>query len=215
MTLGYEPAQAIAAIGRADKHMAKLIRRVGPLDLTQRKMDNTFQTLARAIVYQQLSGKAAATIHGRTIAAFGTRKKLSPERLLAAKDEALRAVGLSRNKAAALRDLATKTLDGVVPTVAKLHKMSDEEIIERLTSVRGIGVWTVEMLLMFRLGRPDVLPISDLGVRKGFMLTYGHKELPKPTAILEHGERWRPYRSVASWYLWRACDVAAKAPVPM
>ena len=136
MTLGYEPAQAIAAIGRADKHMAKLIRRVGPLDLTQRKMDNTFQTLARAIVYQQLSGKAAATIHGRAVDAFGTRKKISPERLLSAKDKALRAVGLSRNKAAALKDLATKTLDGVVPTVAKLHKMSDEEIVERLTSVR-------------------------------------------------------------------------------
>ncbi|HEY4312530.1 MAG TPA: DNA-3-methyladenine glycosylase [Pirellulales bacterium] len=215
MTLEYEPAQAIAAIGRADKYMAKLIRRVGPLELQPSKIDNTFQTLVRAIIYQQLSGKAAATIHGRAVDAFGTRKKITPERLLSAKDEALRAVGLSRAKAAAVKDLAAKTLDGTVPTVAKLRKMSDEEILERLTSVRGIGVWTVEMLLLFRLGRPDVLPISDLGVRKGFMLTYGHKEMPKPTAILEHGERWRPYRSVASWYLWRAVDVAAKAPVPM
>ncbi len=129
MTLDYEPAQAIAAIGRADKHMAKLIRRVGPLDLQPSKIDNTFQTLVRAIIYQQLSGKAAATIHGRAVDAFGTRKKIAPERLLAAKDEALRAVGLSRAKVAAVRDLAAKTLDGTVPTVARLRKMSDEEIV--------------------------------------------------------------------------------------
>ena len=149
-------------------------------------MDDTFQTLVRAIVYQQLSGKAAATIHGRAIDAFGVRRKIKPERLLAAKDEELRAVGMSRAKVAAVKDLATKTLDGTVPKLAKLRHMSDEEIIERLTSVRGIGVWTVEMLLLFRLGRPDVLPVSDLGVRKGFMLTYGHDEMPKPSARSRH-----------------------------
>jgi DNA-3-methyladenine glycosylase II len=213
MPATYEPA--VEALQRVDKHLAKLIRRVGPITLETRRMDDTFQTLVRAIVYQQLSGKAAATIHGRAVDAFGVRKKITPERLLAAKDDELRAVGMSRAKVAAVKDLAAKTLDGTVPTLAKLRRMSDEEIIERLTSVRGIGVWTVEMLLLFRLGRPDVLPISDLGVRKGFMLTYGHDEMPKPAAILAHGERWRPYRSVASWYLWRACDLAAKTPVPM
>lgn len=210
MTLCYEPAEAIAALGRADKRMARLISRVGPLDLEVRRIDDTFQSLLRAIIYQQLSGKAAATIHGRAVAAFGHRQKITPERLLSAKDEELRAVGMSRAKVAAVKDLAEKTLDGTVPKVAKLRKMSDEEIVERLTSVRGIGVWSVEMLLLFRLGRPDVLPISDLGVRKGFMLTYGHDDLPKPAAILAHGERWRPFRSVASWYLWRACDLAVK-----
>ncbi len=207
MTLNYEPSEAIAALSAADKRLAALIRRVGDFKLEANKMDDTFQTLLRAIVYQQLSGKAAATIHGRVIAAFGTRKRVVPERLIDASEAEMRAVGLSRNKVLAAKDLAVKSLDGTVPTLTKLRRMSDEEIVERLTSVRGIGVWTVEMLLMFRLGRPDVLPITDLGVRKGFMLTYGHEELPKPMAILSHGERWRPFRSVASWYLWRALDV--------
>jgi len=214
MTLAYEPAVAVAAIAQSDKRLAKIIRRAGPLTLKPDRLQDTFQALLRAIIYQQLSGKAAATIHGRAVAAFGDRKKITPQRLLGAKDEEIRAVGMSRAKVAAVKDLAAKTLDGTVPSVAKLRRMSDEEIIERLTSVRGIGVWTVEMLLMFRLGRPDVLPVSDLGVRKGFMLTYGHEEMPKPSALLDHGERWRPYRSVASWYLWRACDLAAKKTPP-
>ena len=154
MSLAYEPEVAIAALSKADKQLAKLMRRVGPMTLEPKTMENTFQTLLRAIVYQQLSGKAAATIHGRAVAAFGVRKKITPERLLAAKDEELRAVGMSRAKAAAFKDLAAKTLDGTVPPVAKLKRLADDEIVERLTSVRGIGVWTVEMLLMFRLGRP-------------------------------------------------------------
>ncbi len=211
MGLAYDPAEAVAAISKADKQLAKIIRRAGPLGITPQRMEDTFQTLLRAIIYQQLSGKAAATIHGRAVAAFGERgKKITPHRLIAAADDELRAVGMSRAKVAAAKDLAAKTLDGTVPTVAKLRRLSDEEIVERLTSVRGIGVWTVEMLLMFRLGRPDVLPVADLGVRKGFMLTYGHEEMPKPSAILEHGERWRPYRSAASWYMWRACELVKK-----
>jgi 3-methyladenine DNA glycosylase/8-oxoguanine DNA glycosylase len=137
--------------------------------------------------------------------------KATPEEILATPDEKLRAAGLSRNKMLSVKDLAQKTLDGVVPPLAKLKKLSDEEILERLTTVRGIGPWTVEMLLLFRLGRPDVLPVTDLGVRKGFQLTYGGEELPALQAIRDHGERWRPYRSVASWYMWRAVDLASKS----
>ncbi|HEY2837746.1 MAG TPA: DNA-3-methyladenine glycosylase [Pirellulales bacterium] len=211
MTLVYKPAVAIAAISAADKKMARLIRRVGDFTLEPSKLDDPFRSLLRAIVYQQLSGKAAATIHGRVVEAFGVRGKLAPAKLIEAPDEGLRSAGLSRAKVAAVKDLAAKTLDGTVPTLARLRKMEDQEIVERLTSVRGIGVWSVEMLLMFKLGRPDVLPISDLGVRKGFMLTYGHEELPKPTEILKHGECWRPYRSVASWYLWRAVELERRA----
>jgi DNA-3-methyladenine glycosylase II len=207
MTLVYKPAEAIAAISAADKHMARLIRRVGDFKLEPSKLDDPFRSLVRAIVYQQLSGKAAATIHGRAVAAFGVRGKISPQALINASEDELRAVGLSRAKTAAVKDLAAKTLDGTVPTLARLRKMQDAEIVERLTSVRGIGVWSVEMLLMFKLGRPDVLPISDLGVRKGFMLTYQRDEMPKPTDVLKHGECWRPFRSVASWYLWRAVEL--------
>jgi DNA-3-methyladenine glycosylase II len=207
MTLAYKPDEAISAISAADKHMARLIRRVGDFRLEPSTLDDPFRSLLRAIVYQQLSGKAAATIHGRAVAAFGARGRIAPQRVIDAADDELRAVGLSRAKVAAVKDLAAKTLDGTVPTLARLRKMKDEEIVERLTSVRGIGVWSVEMLLMFKLGRPDVLPISDLGVRKGFMLTYKREEMPKPTEILKHGECWRPYRSVASWYLWRAVEL--------
>jgi DNA-3-methyladenine glycosylase II len=134
-------------------------------------------------------------------------KKPTPEDLLLLKVPALRKAGLSANKTLAVRDLAAKTIDGTVPTLRKLRAMPDDEIIERLTAVRGIGVWTVEMLLMFKLGRPDVLPVDDLGVRNGFRLAYNLPVMPKPTALLEYGERWRPFRSVAGWYLWRAVDL--------
>jgi DNA-3-methyladenine glycosylase II len=173
-------------------------------------MQSPFQALFRAIVYQQLSGKAAATIMGRVMANY-PRRALKPAAVLATSDAALRAAGMSRAKVLSVKDLATKTLDGTVPTLARLMKMDDAEIISRLVAVRGIGTWTVEMLLIFRLGRPDVLPVADFGVRKGFMLTYGLKELPAAKRILDHGERWRPYRSVASWYLWRAVELARNA----
>jgi 3-methyladenine DNA glycosylase/8-oxoguanine DNA glycosylase len=154
-----------------------------------------------------LSGKAAATIYGRVRALVPARRTLAPQALLDAPEEALRGAGLSRAKLAAARDLAAKTLEGVVPTAAALRRMPDEEIIARLTAVRGGGV-TVQMLLIFRLGRPDVLPIHDLGIQKGFQRTFGTRQLPKPDRIERHGERWRPFRSVASWYLWRATDQA-------
>jgi DNA-3-methyladenine glycosylase II len=138
-------------------------------------------------------------------------RSFKPEAVLATSDQTLRAAGMSRAKVAGVKDLAAKTLDGTVPTLARLMKMDDADIVSRLVEVRGIGVWTVEMLLIFRLGRPDVLPVADFGVRKGFMLTYGLKKLPTPQQILDYGELWRPYRSVASWYLWRAVELAQKA----
>jgi DNA-3-methyladenine glycosylase II len=132
---------------------------------------------------------------------------VTADRILAQDKEALRGVGLSYAKVAALQDLAAKAKLGVVPSAAVLHKLSDDEIVERLTEVRGIGRWTVEMLLMFRLGRPDVLPVDDLGIRKGFQKTFRKREMPKPKALLAYGERWRPYRTVASWYLWRSLEL--------
>jgi DNA-3-methyladenine glycosylase II len=175
-----------------------------------------------SIIYQQLHGKAAAAILRRLLNLFGDLHP-SPEHILAAPDEQLRSAGVSQSKMLALRDLAAKTLDGTVPTLARIRRMSDEDIVEHLTRVRGIGQWTVEMLLIFRLGRPDVLPVSDYGVRKGFALTYSripknkpfsNDLLPKPDELLRRGEKWRPWRSVASWYLWRACDLAGKPSAP-
>jgi DNA-3-methyladenine glycosylase II len=170
-------------------------------------VQSPFQALLRAIVYQQLSGKAAATILGRVHDLFPSRQGIRPQAMLKVSDERLRQAGMSRAKVLAVKDLAAKTLEGTVPTLARLKKMDDDEIVSRLISVRGVGRWTVEMLLIFRLGRPDVLPAADLGVRRGFMLTYKKRHMPLPADILRHGERWRPYRSVASWYLWRSVDL--------
>src|SRR5262249_7608528 len=163
----------------------KLIRRAGPFAMEPHALHSPFESLLQAITHQQLAGKAARTIHGRVLQLFPNPKKPKPEALVAMKHEALRGAGLSTNKTLAGLDLAQKTRDGTVPTLRKLRGMSDDEIIERLTAVRGIGVWTVEMMLIFKLGRPDVLPIGDFGVRNGFRLTYGHAEMPKPTALLE------------------------------
>jgi DNA-3-methyladenine glycosylase II len=202
----YDPQVAIKHLISADPKLARLIERVGPFSMPLRRMHNPFEALARNIIFQQLHGTAATAIHGRVVALFG-KPKLHPQDVLDASDEALRGAGLSRAKLAALRDLAAKTLDGTIPSLARLKRMSDEEIIERLTEVRGIGRWTVEMLLIFRLGRPDVLPVGDYAVRKGFGLAYGLKESPKPKVLEAYGERWRPFRSVASWYLWRAIEL--------
>jgi len=203
--LAYDPQLAVAALRQADRRLGRLIDRAGPFTLQPKKMETPFLALLRAIVNQQLSGKAAATIHGRVLELLPARP--TPEALLSLPDEQLRAAGMSRAKVASVKDLAAKTLDGTVPTLARLRRMSDEEIVSRLVQVRGIGVWSVEMLLIFRLGRPDVLPVTDLGVRKGYMLTFGAKEMPAAAELLRRGERWRPYRSVASWYLWRALDL--------
>ena len=209
MDLGFDPEVAVKRLRRVDRELAQVIKKAGPFTHRPEKIQSPFQALLRAIVYQQLSGKAAATIFGRVSAlCCSGRARLRPESILEATEENLRAAGLSRAKVLAVKDLAAKTLDGTVPTLARLKKMDDEEIVERLIQVRGIGRWSVEMLLMFRLGRPDILPTTDFGVRTGFMLTYGTAELPNHQQIAEHGERWRPYRSVASWYMWRAVDLS-------
>jgi len=183
--------------------MAKLIKLAGPYRLDTEFDLSPFEALVRAIVYQQLAGSAAAAIHGRLTALFDG--EITAHALLRRRITTLRKVGLSEAKAHAVRDLSKKRIDGVVPDLATLQTLSDDEIIERLTTVRGVGRWTVEMMLIFRLGRADVLPLNDLGILKGYQFAYDQTELPKPKALAAVGERWAPYRTVASWYLWRAC----------
>jgi DNA-3-methyladenine glycosylase II len=192
------------------------MRRVGPFRLQLKPLHSPFAALAESIVYQQLHGKAAASIFARLCERVGTGAGFTPEALLAAPEPVLRGAGLSGAKTAALKDLAQKTREGAVPTLAQVRRLSDAELIERFTQVRGIGQWTVEMLLIFRLGRPDVLPVDDYAIRKGFMLMQGLKESPRPREVLAYGERWRPWRTVASWYLWRSLDQpkAQEAPGP-
>ncbi|HEX5005414.1 MAG TPA: hypothetical protein VFV65_08855 [Gemmatimonadales bacterium] len=197
---------AVDHLRRVDPKLALVMRRAGPCGLEPGFPRPPFEELLRAIVYQQLSGKAAATIHGRVRALFPPRRNLDPRAVLEMPEERMRGAGLSRAKLAAARDLAARALDGVVPTAAALRRMPDDEIIERLTTVRGVGTWTVQMLLIFRLGRPDVLPVHDLGIQKGFQLTYRTRQRPKPDRIEREARKWRPFRSVASWYLWRATD---------
>ena len=208
--LSYDVRSTLRHLRAADPVLGHHIERVGAYALELRGSAEPFNALAEAIVYQQLSGKAAATIYGRLAALYPDRG-LAPEALLSTGDDALRAVGLSRAKVASLRDLAARTAAGTVPSLRRLHAMEDEAIVEALTEIRGIGRWTVEMLLMFRLGRPDVLPLADYGIRKGFGVVFrrrgnGKDGLPSPADVARRGERWRPYRSVASWYLWRALD---------
>lgn len=197
---------AVPLLCKADRKLARFIERVGPCRLRPASLGQPFQALAESIVYQQLTGKAAATILARVVALYAPLAFPRPQDVLETTDERLRAAGLSGAKTAALKDLAAKALDGTVPSLAQLRRLSDDEIVERLSSIRGIGRWTVEMMLIFRLGRPDVLPATDYGVRKGFAKVYGG-ELPAPKALLEHGERWRPHRTVASWYLWRVLEL--------
>jgi len=198
-------------LSRADRLLAKVIRRIGSFPTKERKPQHPFASLLQTIVYQQLAGKAAEAIFGR-VKALGANGFPTPEEILRASRVKLRRAGLSRQKIAAVRDLAAKTLDGTVPTLARIRRMSEEDIHERLTQVHGIGEWSVQMFLMFRLGRPDVLPVHDYGIQKGFQRVYGHKSVPKPKLILEHGERWRPYRSIACWYLWRALEEKQTKP---
>jgi DNA-3-methyladenine glycosylase II len=213
--LPFDPAEAIEHLRAGDPKLGALIERAGAFTLRLDRAQSPFESLLESILYQQLHGKAAATIHRRVREYFGGDP--APQLLLDAPDEVLRAAGVSGNKIKALKDLAARTLDGTVPAHAAICKMTDEEIVERLTMVRGIGPWTVEMLLIFRMGRPDVLPATDYGVRKGFALTFQRipktraltaDDLPKPEVLLKRGKRWAPFRSVASWYLWRACDLA-------
>ena len=194
-------------LSAADKTLARLIREVGPCKLRPQRNWSPFQSLVQSVAYQQLNGKAAATILGRVKDLFPAKKFPEPQDLVRIPEEKLRAAGLSRAKTASVKDIAAKTLEGIVPDTKAIRKMSDAEILERLTTIRGVGPWTVEMLLMFRLGRPDVLPVTDYGVRKGFAVTYKWQDLPTPKELLAHGEKWRPYRTTAAWYLWRALEL--------
>lgn len=205
--LEYDPDVACRYLAQADPKLGNLMARVGPFTMRPEPTVSLFAALARSIVYQQLTGKAAATILGRVVQVFGRRGFPTPRDFLEVSPQKLRAAGLSAAKTAALKDLAAKTLDGIVPSLAKIRRMDDDAIIDTLTLVRGIGPWTVEMLLIFRLGRPDVLPLTDLGVRKGFGLVFSRGRLPDSDVMLRRAAKWRPYRSVASWYLWRALEL--------
>ena len=200
----------IRHLSKTDPVMKRLIRDIGPYRLMPRVRRSPFESLARAIAYQQLHEKAAESILRRFVALFPTKRFPQPGDLLAMNEQAIRDAGFSQAKVAALRDLAAKTLDGTVPTGAIVRKFDDEAIIERLIAVRGVGRWTVEMLLIFQLGRPDVLPVDDFGVRNGFRIAYGKRSMPKPNEVLRYGERWKPYRTAAAWYLWRAADRSKK-----
>jgi methylated-DNA-[protein]-cysteine S-methyltransferase len=209
----FDTDAAVAHLRAADVGLARLIDAVGPFTMTLERAPSLFFALAEAIVYQQLTGKAAATIFGRVQALFpGGKRGPTAQQILGATDAQLRGAGLSGNKTLALRDLARRAEAGELPRMADLQRMDDEAIVERLTAVRGIGRWTVQMLLMFRLGRADVLPVDDYGIRKGFALTFrargGKDALPTAPAIVKRAERWRPYRTVACWYLWRAVERA-------
>ncbi|OQA05276.1 MAG: Bifunctional transcriptional activator/DNA repair enzyme Ada [bacterium ADurb.Bin374] len=199
-------AMAVRFLKSRDPVMKALIERTGPCGLAVDGMTSLFETLLEAIVYQQLTGKAAATIFGRVTDLFRPKKVIEPLDILRASDEELRSAGLSGPKIAAIRDLAEKAAAGELPTVAEIRTLDDEAIIERLTRVRGIGRWTVEMLLIFGLGRPDVLSSGDYGLRKGYAVLYNSGRLPSPREFAAAGERWKPWRSVASWYLWRAAE---------
>ena len=193
-----------------DPRFAALIAQSLRYNIKSPTLTRPFDALAESVAYQQLSGKAAATIWGRVRALYPRRKYLDPKLVLETLDERFRAAGLSRSKIAALKDLAAKTLDGTVPSALALARMTDEEIIARLITVRGIGRWTVEMLLLFDLARPDIWPVHDYGVRKGFAKTFGRRKLPTPKQLMKFGEKWRPYRSIAAWYFWRALDKPEK-----
>jgi methylated-DNA-[protein]-cysteine S-methyltransferase len=205
--LAFDFALAAKAIAAADSKMRKLIERVGPCRLQLRTTPSIFAALAESIVYQQLNGKAAATIFARVRSLFPRAKgSLTAAQILGAREADLRGAGLSNAKYLALKDLAERCENGSLPTLARIQKLDDEAIIERLSEVRGIGRWTAEMLLIFRLGRPDVLPLDDYGVRKGFSIAFNTNELPSKAELEARARRWKPYRSVASWYLWRATD---------
>ena len=194
--------------------MRRLIETHGPCTLVPEASRSPFESLVTAVAHQQLNGTAANTILGRFRALFPRKRFPDAQQLAEVSDEQLRAAGFSWAKIAALRDIAAKTLDGTVPTSRAIRALPDEEIIERLTAVRGVGRWTVEMLLIFKLGRPDVLPADDFGVRNGYRIAFGLAELPRPKELLAYGARWRPHATTAAWYLWRAADAAKeRAPI--
>ena len=205
---GFRPARAVAHLRRADPALSAVIDVIGPFRMELKSSRSVFRALAEAIVYQQLSNKAAATIYGRLEALYPRATDgFTPRHILRTTDEKLRGVGLSRAKVLALQDLARRVDGGELPTLEEAHGLADAELIERLVMVRGIGRWSAEMFLMFRLGRPDVLPLDDYSLRKAYAKAFGKRKLSTPEALARHGERWRPYRTVASWYLWRTLDL--------
>ena len=204
----FDPAVALTNLRASDPELGALIDRIGPFALELRPAASLFEALLRSIVYQQLHGKAAATIHGRVLAELAKHGGATPVALTQVSDAGLRGAGLSGNKLRAVRDLASKCMEGTVPSLPAAAKLCDEELVTRLTAVRGIGPWTVHMLLIFYLGRPDVMPTGDFAIRLGFQRLYRKRKDPTPEAIIKHARRWQPYRSVASWYLWRSLDPA-------
>ncbi|HWZ95323.1 MAG TPA: hypothetical protein VNW30_09030 [Opitutaceae bacterium] len=202
----FNPVAAVAHLRASDAVLGALIDRVGPLDLGLKSAHSLFEAMLRSIVYQQLHAKAASTILGRVLVELARHGGAKPEALARVSDAALRGAGLSANKLLALRDLAAKCMEGTVPSLKEARKLGDDELVTRLTLVRGIGPWTVHMLLIFYLGRPDVMPTSDFAIRAGFKKLYTKRKDPTPETILKHARRWQPYRSVASWYLWRSLD---------
>ncbi len=208
--LPYDAAAAVQHLSDNDPIMAQLAAEIGPFNLEFRGELSPFQALLQSIVYQQLSGHAAGSIYRRLQAFYGDRLP-TPAALLDTPDDQLRSCGLSRAKVRAVKDLAEKTSQNLLPTPARIAHMENDEIVSEFSAVRGIGPWTVEMLMIFNLGRPDILPITDLGVRRGFSVAYQTGRLPTSAELLAHGECWRPYRSVASWYLWQAADATFRA----
>jgi 3-methyladenine DNA glycosylase/8-oxoguanine DNA glycosylase len=202
----FDPVAAVAHLRQADSQLAELIARQGPFDLELRPVKSIFEALLRSIIYQQLHGRAAEAIHGRVLAELRQAGPVAPATLAKVPDKRLRAAGLSAGKLRALRDLGEKSLAGVVPTLAQARQMNEAELTTRLTAVRGIGPWTVHMLMIFYLGHGNVMPTGDYAIRAAFQRLYRKRQEPTPAHILKHARRWEPYRSVASWYLWRSLD---------
>jgi DNA-3-methyladenine glycosylase II len=210
-TLPFDLIAAQQSLAACDPQLKALIDEMIPFEIDISEAQSPYEALLESIAYQSISGKAAATIYARVKALGSAGRAPTPEEMLRLPPRKLRKAGLSGAKVLAMKDLARKTVEGTVPTLEEAQQLSDQELVERLVSVRGIGAWTVEMFLIFRLGRPDVLPIHDLGVKKGWSVAYGKKHMPRPAELLAFGERWRPYRTVASWYMWRAFERAGYA----
>jgi DNA-3-methyladenine glycosylase II len=209
--LAFDLSEAVRHLCECDEQLKRLVAETAAFQIDVQGAESPYEVLLESIAYQSISGKAAATIFGRIKSLGENGRPPNPEKMLKIPKAKLRKAGLSGAKAAAMKDLAKKALAGIVPTHEEALLLSDEELVKRLVSVRGIGAWTVEMFLIFRLGRPDVLPIHDLGVKKGWSVAYGKKHMPTPKELLKFGERWRPYRTVASWYMWRAFERAGYA----
>jgi len=199
---------ALRHLHKADPVMRALIRRIGPCTFEPRRHQSPYEVLVRAVAHQQLHGRAAEAILGRLIALFPGKRFPDPGDVLRTSTRTLRRAGFSRAKILSIKHIAKKAMTGDVPTRRAAARISDEDMVLRLTELRGVGRWTVEMLLMFQLGRPDILPVDDFGIREGFRITYGLRKRPTPKQVLIHGERWRPHRTIASWYLWRAVEHA-------